>query len=76
MPSKKSVPNQVLGQAIRSARKQRGWPQERFAARANIDRSYYGAIERGEFNITMDTIMKIAAGLEMTASDLLGQAKL
>jgi transcriptional regulator with XRE-family HTH domain len=41
-----------------------------------IDRSYFGAIERGEFNITLDTIAKIAAALGISASHLLARAGL
>ena len=76
MPSKKSPANQALGEAIRAARKNAGFTQESFAAHADVDRSYYGAIERGEFNLTVDTIAKIAAGLSMTASELFKRAKL
>jgi transcriptional regulator with XRE-family HTH domain len=43
---------------------------------SSMDRSYYGAIERGEFNLSVDTLLKIAAALEMTACELFGQAKL
>ncbi len=76
MPSKKSTANQMLGNAIRAARKQQGYTQESFALKANLDRSYYGAIERGEFNITVDTIMSIAAGLNVPAAELFERAKL
>jgi transcriptional regulator with XRE-family HTH domain len=76
MPAKKSLANQTLGEAIRSARKHRGYTQEGFARRARIGRSYYGAIERGEFNLSVDTVLKIAAALEMTACELFGRAKL
>jgi DNA-binding XRE family transcriptional regulator len=76
MPSKKSAANQALGEAIRSARKQAGYTQESFAAHADVDRSYYGAIERGEFNLTVDTIAKIANGLGMSVSELFKRAKL
>jgi transcriptional regulator with XRE-family HTH domain len=76
MPAKKSVANQALGKAIRSARELRGYTQEGFARKASMDRSYYGAIERGEFNLSVDTVLKIAAALEMTACELFGQAKL
>ena len=48
MPPKKSKANQALGKAIRAIRKQQGYTQETFALQADIDRSYYGAIERGE----------------------------
>lgn len=76
MPPKKSPANIAFGGAIRDARKERGFTQESFASEAEIDRSYYGAIERGEFNLTVDTILKIAAGLEMTASELFSRAGL
>jgi len=76
MPSKKSAANQALGHAIQTIRKQRGYTQESFALRADLDRSYYGAIERGEFNVTVDTIMSIAAGLDVAAAELFQRAKL
>lgn len=76
MPAKKSPANQKLGKAIRSVRESRGYAQEAFASKASMDRSYYGAIERGEFNISVDTVLKIAAALEMTACELFGRAKL
>jgi transcriptional regulator with XRE-family HTH domain len=76
MPAKKSAANQALGEAIRAARTDAGYSQEAFATRADLDRSYYGAIERGEFNLTVDTIAKIAAGLGLSASELFRRAKL
>jgi hypothetical protein len=51
MASKKSAANRALGEAIRSAR------------RDGLDRSCYGAIERGEYNVTVDAAAKVAAGL-------------
>jgi transcriptional regulator with XRE-family HTH domain len=48
--------------------------QEAFAARAGLDRSFYGAIERGEFNVTLDTLVKVAAGLGVRPSALLRRA--
>src|SRR3984885_1369981 len=76
MPSKKSAANVALGAAARAMRAERGLPQESLAALARIDRSYYGAIERGEFNVSLDTIVKIAAALEVPASSLLARARL
>ena len=76
MPAKKSPANQALGKAIRSAREHRGYSQEGFARKASIDRSYYGAVERGEFNLSVDTVIRIAVALEMTACELFGRAKL
>jgi transcriptional regulator with XRE-family HTH domain len=76
MPTKKSPANQALGDAMRSARREHGCAQESFAACAGLKRSNYGAIERGEFNVTLDTIVKVAAGLGVTASELLHKAEL
>jgi len=76
MPAKKSAAIQTVGEAIRSARREQGCAQEAFAARVGLDRSYLGAVERGEFNITIATLLKITAGLRMRASTLLRRAKL
>jgi transcriptional regulator with XRE-family HTH domain len=76
MPAKKSPANVAFGAAIRSMRTERGLPQEAFARRAGLDRSYYGAIERGEFNVSLDTIMKIASALGVAAAALLERAQL
>jgi transcriptional regulator with XRE-family HTH domain len=76
MPSKKSAANQALGKTIRAVRRKQGYTQESFALKADIDRSYYGAIERGEFNVTVDTILTIAAGLNLSAAELFKRAKL
>jgi transcriptional regulator with XRE-family HTH domain len=76
MPPKKSAANQALGQAIRATRHERGVPQEALAGRAGIDRSYCGAIERGEFNVSLDTIAKIATALGISPSKLLARAGL
>lgn len=76
MPPKKSAANVALGLAARSLRVDRGLAQEAFAARARMDRANYGAIERGEFNVSLDTIVKIAAALEISAAALLERAGL
>jgi transcriptional regulator with XRE-family HTH domain len=76
MPAKKSAAAQALGETIRNARKERGVAQATFARHVGLDRSYYGAIERGEFNITLDTLVKIAVGLRVRPSKLLRQAQL
>ena len=52
-----------FGARIRNERKAQGFSQEGFAHVANLDRSYYGSIERGERNITFYTICEIAEKL-------------
>jgi transcriptional regulator with XRE-family HTH domain len=76
MPRKKTPVTRALGAALRSARKERGYAQEAFAARTGLDRSYYAAIERGEFNVSLKTLLTLAAALETSAADLLARAGL
>ncbi len=76
MPPKKTASSEAVGRAIRDARKAAGYTQEAFAHAAGLDRSYMGAIERGEFNLTLETLLKVAAALGMTASELLLRAGL
>lgn len=57
-----------LGVRIRNERKAQGFSQEGFAHVANLDRSYYGSIERGERNITFYTICEIAEKLNRDVS--------
>jgi transcriptional regulator with XRE-family HTH domain len=66
----------ALGDAIRAVREQQGTSQERLALAAGIDRSYYSAVERGEFNLTLNVLLKIAAALNTTAWQLLKHAEL
>jgi transcriptional regulator with XRE-family HTH domain len=59
---------------IRATRCQQGYTQERFAAHAGIDRGYYGAIERGKFNLTVHTLLRISAGLNVSPAELLAHS--
>jgi transcriptional regulator with XRE-family HTH domain len=76
MPPKKSKANRALGEAIRAIRIDQGQTQESFAIKAGIDRSYYGALERGEFNMTVDTLMTVAQGLGVSAWEIWQRAGL
>lgn len=48
-----------------------GLSQEHLALECGIDRSYLGGIERGEHNLALINLKKIARGLEIPASQLL-----
>lgn len=76
MPRRKTATHEALGRAIRSARQAQGYSQEAFALVVGLDRSYMGAVERGEFNVTMDTLLKITSKLGISASVLLRRAGL
>ena len=52
-----------LGTRIRQLRKIKGWTQEVLAEKAGMDYKYLGAIERGEKNLTLANVEKIAKGL-------------
>jgi len=65
-----------LGQAIRRVRLDKGISQERLALLAELDRSYVGRVERGDNNVALLTLIKIAGALGMHASDLLLEANL
>ena len=66
----------ALGAAIRRARSEIGLSQEALAVDAELDRSYMGGIERGEHNITMMNIVKIATALKILPSVLFASAGL
>lgn len=52
-----------LGNRIREQRKALGLTQEGLAAKAGIDRSYVGGVERGERNLTFTMLCQISAAL-------------
>ncbi len=76
MSRKRSPTTIAFGAAVRTLRVERGFAQESFAAHARMDRSYYGAIERGEFNVSLETIVKLAGALGVTAAEVLRRAGL
>lgn len=61
----------AFGQRVRDLRKGKGYSQEAFAARANIDRGFFGKLERGEINTGLISMARIAVALEISLSDLL-----
>ncbi len=52
-----------FGELIKQIRKEKGISQEELGFRSNVHRTYIGMIERGEKNITLENIEKIAKGL-------------
>ena len=66
----------ALGKVIRSKRLEQQLSQEAFADLVGLDRSYVGGIERGEHNISIHNLLKIAAGLNTSLTKLFSEAKL
>ena len=54
---------EAFGNRIREKRKAYGWTQEELAAKAGIDRSYIGGVERGERNLTFTVLCEICSAL-------------
>ena len=59
-----------FGNKIRNERLKQGLSQEELAARAGVHRTYIGMIERGEKNITLMNIEKIAQALDLAIHEL------
>ncbi len=70
-PNKDKVILKLFGERVRVLRQARGISQEALALAAGLDRTYVGGVERGERNISLMNIQKIAQALDMSPGDLL-----
>lgn len=61
----------LVGDRIRQLRKQRKLSQEELGYKSDLHYTHIGAIERGEKNWSIDTLVKVAGGLNVTINDLL-----
>lgn len=59
-----------LGERIRKLRRRKGWSQEEFAAVSGLHRTYIGAVERGEKNLTTSTLNTLAKTLDTSIAQL------
>jgi transcriptional regulator with XRE-family HTH domain len=59
-----------FGKAVRQRRHKLGVSQEAFADMCELDRTYIGGIERGERNVALVNIEKIAKTLKLTLAEL------
>jgi transcriptional regulator with XRE-family HTH domain len=62
----------TFGERVRALRHDRGWSLERFAEEAGLHWTYIGSIERGERNVSLLNIVRLAAALGVDPSDLVG----
>lgn len=60
-----------FGQRLIELRKAKGWSQERLALESGLARSYVGGIERGQRNLAVLNIYRLAEALEVAPSTLL-----
>jgi transcriptional regulator with XRE-family HTH domain len=64
-----------FGRAVRRLRTDAGYSQEAFADHAKVHRTYVGTVERGETNVTLESIEKLAAALKLRVWELLKEAE-
>ena len=67
--------NRIVAENIRLLRCERGLSQEKLAELCDMHRTYIGAVERGERNITLNTLERIAAALNVEATFLLEEKR-
>lgn len=61
----------ILATNVRRLRLARGISQQDFAYEIEMDRTYYGGVERGERNVSIDNVERIAKGLDVSPYHLL-----
>jgi transcriptional regulator with XRE-family HTH domain len=63
----------VVGRRLREYRESRNLSQEAFATLLGVHRTYMGGIERGERNLTLRSVERIAARLDIDPLSLLSE---
>jgi transcriptional regulator with XRE-family HTH domain len=64
-----------LGRAVRRLRAAAGYSQEGFADAIRVHRTYVGSVERGEVNLSLDNLERVATGLGLAPWELLREAE-
>lgn len=59
-----------FGNNVQKFRKKKGWSQEDLAKKCGLHRTYIGGIERGERNVSLINLEKIATALNVKIDDL------
>jgi transcriptional regulator with XRE-family HTH domain len=63
-------PRALFGRRLAQIRKERGWSQETLSLESGIARSYLGSVERGQRNIALINICRLAEALGVPVADL------
>lgn len=64
----------LLGTSVRQRREKLGFSQEAFASKCGVHRTYVGKVERGEQNVSMASLARIAKGLGVPVWQLVREA--
>ena len=60
----------IVGEKIRAYRKQAGLTQEKLAEKADLHHNFIGEVERGNMEISLGSLLKIAKALNIRVRDL------
>lgn len=60
---------QRFGEKVKLLRTKKGWSQEKLALEADIDRTYLPGIEKGERNVSITVVEKLAIALGLDIKD-------
>jgi transcriptional regulator with XRE-family HTH domain len=63
----------ILGEKIRNCRKQAGFTQEQLAEKADLHHNFIGEVERGNMEISLTSMLKIAKALKVKVRDLVDE---
>lgn len=64
-------PRTLFGKRLAAIRHEKGWSQEKLALESGLARSYLGGVERGQRNIALVNICRLAETLGIPASELM-----
>ncbi|QDD64290.1 XRE family transcriptional regulator [Herbaspirillum seropedicae] len=73
---KRLAPEKRIGLALRAARQAKNLSQEELSFECGLHRTYIGAVERGEKNLTLKNLVKLAKSLDVSASAIMVNAGL
>jgi transcriptional regulator with XRE-family HTH domain len=59
-----------FGERVKNLRLEKGWSQEKLALTANLDRTYIPGIEKGDRNVSITVIQKIAIAFDLEITEL------
>ncbi len=61
----------IIGDNIKTLRLAKDWSQEKLSVRSKISHNYLSRLERGEVNVSIDSLEKIAKGLKVELEELI-----
>ena len=73
MKTQKETARQIFARNLRKLRIEKGLSQEALADLSGLHRTYIGSVERGERNVSIDNMAKIALALDCNLKDLLSE---